>query len=77
MAGKKRKKEFIKVCPNCGSDDSILTAFVYDAGNSVLKCKNCEYEGRFVEMGKKDIPKFISLIDKRHKNKIKNLFNRT
>lgn len=58
------KKEFIRVCPKCGSDN------IAGAGRSLAEvgfscCKSCNYEGIFPEVEKSKIKKFKEKVKER------------
>lgn len=63
------KKLFLKVCPNCGSSNSTLTNLVQSVGNGMLKCKDCGYQGFFIEVEEKDMYKFKAQLKKNQSKK--------
>lgn len=69
MTNLKRDKKFVKVCPRCGSTNSTLTNLIGVIGNNYLRCKDCGYEGPFIELAEKNINKFNILLKNRLKTK--------
>jgi predicted RNA-binding Zn-ribbon protein involved in translation (DUF1610 family) len=63
----KEGKVFVKACPNCGSINSALANLVPSFGGNFLRCKDCEYEGPFVELAEKDINKFKKALQRNKK----------
>jgi len=64
------KKEYITVCPICGStrlkspdilkksDFSLGTPFMIETAGSEYKCENCSYQGLCPEIFKDKVAKF-------------------
>lgn len=60
MAG--RKEEFVKICPNCGSQDLTIPPKGLDIRMCFPDyCKKCGYRGTGVIIHKKDLRKFLKL----------------
>lgn len=60
-----KEDKFVKICPKCGSTSSSLTNLIQFAGNNLMSCNDCGYEGYFPEVKEKDIDKFKALLKKR------------
>lgn len=65
----KKDRDFVKVCPKCGSTNSTLTNLIQFFGGNFLRCKDCRYEGPFVELAEKNINKFKKAIQKNRNTK--------
>ena len=59
------KKEFIKICPKCGSENTTGSGRLIQMGAGFSYCKSCGYEGIFPEVDESKIKKFRETIKER------------
>jgi hypothetical protein len=64
-----RKKEFIRICPKCGSDNTAGTGKLLKMSGGFNCCKCCGYEWIFPEVEKGKIEKFKEMINKKQREK--------
>lgn len=58
----KMTKEFIKICPQCGSNNVTSTSTLIGAIGNFSTCKSCGYGGVFPEIEKDKVEKFKKML---------------
>jgi len=56
------KKEFIRVCPKCGSNNTTAGSLLIQSSSCFSYCKSCGYEGIFPEVEKNKVEKFKKML---------------